>query len=183
MDAGGGIAAGLLQPHHDRIAADEVKQRKTAALIAMPAVKTAAPDRRAARSRRRRDRSTVSSGGSACLSMKQIDDQPVQLFETGRDLPRLLRDDAGGGQPGPVQRALAGERGAVFPARFKAAENGAYGGIVPQLLVVAQILIPEQNAENPLRRQAAAVVNDQLRPPKNHGSTPPGGRTGPCPAP
>ncbi len=94
---------------------------------------------------------------------EQIRHQPVHLFEVGRNLPGLPRVDAGGGQLEPVQRALAGQRGAVRPPGLKAPQNGAQGRILPQLLVVAEILVSEQNAEHPLPRQAAAVVYGELR--------------------
>ena len=89
--------------------------------------------------------------------------QPVHLPEAGRGLPVLPGANAAGGQLEPVQRALAGQRGAARPPGIKASQNGDEGRIPPQLLMVAEILVSEENAGHALPRQAAAAAHSEFR--------------------
>jgi len=62
-----------------------------------------------------------------------------------------------------VQRALAGERGASRTLRLELAGKGRQHRIVPQLVVVDEILVAERNAEHPLRHHPPdAVLNLRL---------------------
>ena len=96
---------------------------------------------------------------------EEIGQQFVHLPGAGGDLPVLPRVRPRCGELEPVQRALAGERRAVLPPRLEAPENGSDHRILPQLVMVVQILIAEQEAEYPLPRHAAAAVHRQIRVP------------------
>jgi hypothetical protein len=70
-----------------------------------------------------------------------------------------------------VQRALAGERGAILALRLELAGEGCQHRVVPQLLVIDEILIAERNAEHPLRHHRLDAVLDLVgapgRPPRS----------------
>jgi hypothetical protein len=56
----------------------------------------------------------------------------------------------------PVQRALAGERGAVLASGLEPAGEGREHWVVAQLIVVDEILIAERDAEHVKRRPEAS---------------------------
>jgi len=63
----------------------------------------------------------------------------------------------------PVQRALAGERGAVLASRLELAGQRREHGVVAQLIVVDEILVPQRDPEHPLRHHGRDAVLDQGR--------------------
>jgi hypothetical protein len=60
----------------------------------------------------------------------------------------------------PVQRALAGQRGVILAPGGELAGERRQHRIVPQLLVIDEILIAERNAEDPLRHHRLNAVLD-----------------------
>ena len=60
----------------------------------------------------------------------------------------------------PVQRALAGERGAVFALGLELAGERRQHRVVAQLIVVDQVLVAERDAEHPLRHHRRDRVLD-----------------------
>ena len=62
----------------------------------------------------------------------------------------------------PVQRALAGERGAGGPACFQPPQHRAEHRVVAQIVVVDHILVPERDTEDPLADQGRHVVHHPL---------------------
>jgi hypothetical protein len=60
----------------------------------------------------------------------------------------------------PVQRALAGERGAVSTSGFELARQGREHRVVPELVVVDQVLVPERDADHALRHHRLDRVFD-----------------------
>ena len=60
-----------------------------------------------------------------------------------------------------MERALAGEHGAVAPLRR--APAGEQRRIMTQIIVVADILVAERNADDPLADQARQIVDHEFR--------------------
>jgi hypothetical protein len=65
----------------------------------------------------------------------------------------------------PVERALAGERGAVLAPRLELAGEGRQHRVVAQLVMVDQILVPERDAADALHEHGLDGVLHQLRRP------------------
>ena len=63
----------------------------------------------------------------------------------------------------PIQGALAGERGTTGPARLQLGSEDGQHRVVPQLVVVDQVLVAERDAEHPLTDQGGHLVLDPLR--------------------
>ena len=63
----------------------------------------------------------------------------------------------------PVERALAGERGAVLASGLELAGEGREHWVVAQLIVVDEILVAERDAEHPLRDHGLDGVLDLRR--------------------
>ncbi len=68
-----------------------------------------------------------------------------------------------GGMLEPVQGTLAGQRGAVLASRLELAGQRHEHWVVAQLIVVDQILVPQRDAEHPLRHHGRDAVLDQGR--------------------
>src|SRR6202043_1782004 len=62
----------------------------------------------------------------------------------------------------PVERRLAGDRRAVLAARRELAGQHRHHRIVPQFVVVVEVLIAERDAEHPLADQGHHLMLDQV---------------------
>jgi hypothetical protein len=62
----------------------------------------------------------------------------------------------------PVERRLAGGRRAVLAARRELAGQHRHHRIVPQFVVVVEVLIAERDAEHPLADQGHHLMLDQV---------------------
>ena len=95
---------------------------------------------------------------------EQIDEQPLDRGRVMADLvvARRLRP----AQFQPVQRRLARQRRAIRPPRLELAGQHRQHRVVPQLVVVVQVLVTERDAEHPLRHHRADTVLHQLRHPR-----------------
>jgi len=95
-----------------------------------------------------------------CLVRRQ-----EQLDEQSLDRRRIMSDlvvarGFGWRMLEPVQGALAGERGAALTLGVELAGQRRQHRVVPQLVVVDQILIAERDAEHPLRHHRLDAVLD-----------------------
>ena len=63
----------------------------------------------------------------------------------------------------PVQRRLARHRRAVLPPRRKLARQHRHHRIVPQIVVIVEVLISKRDRKHPLTHQRRNLVLDQLR--------------------
>jgi hypothetical protein len=66
----------------------------------------------------------------------------------------------------PVQGALAGQRRAVAASRLQLASKHGQHRVMPQLVVVVQVLVSERDAEHALADQGGHLVLDPLRRPR-----------------
>jgi hypothetical protein len=66
----------------------------------------------------------------------------------------------------PVQRALAGQRGAAGAARLQLAGEHGQHRVVPQPVVVDQVLVAKRDAKDALPNQGGDFVLDPLRRPR-----------------
>ncbi len=89
---------------------------------------------------------------------KESDEQPLDrravmadLVVTARSKRRMLE---------PVERALAGERGAIVALGGELAGERREHRVVPQVIVVDQIFVAERDAEHPLRYHRLDAVLD-----------------------
>ena len=98
-----------------------------------------------------------------CLQEK-IDEQRLDRRRIVADLviPRRLRP----AQFQPVQRRLPRQRRAVRSVRLKLAGQHRQHRIMPQFIVVDQVLVAERNAEHPLRHHRGDAVFHQFRNPR-----------------
>jgi hypothetical protein len=65
----------------------------------------------------------------------------------------------------PVQRRLAGNRGAILAPRRELARQYRHHRIVPQLVVVVEILVAERDPEHPLTDKGRDLMLDVFRTP------------------
>jgi hypothetical protein len=65
----------------------------------------------------------------------------------------------------PVQRRLAGNRRAILAPRRELARQYRHHWIVPQLVVVVEILVAERDSEHPLTDQGRNLMLDIFRTP------------------
>ena len=65
----------------------------------------------------------------------------------------------------PVQRRLAGNRRAILAPRCELARQYRHHRIVPQLVVVVEILVAERDPEHPLTDQGYNLMLDPFRTP------------------
>lgn len=91
---------------------------------------------------------------------KQLDQQPL-------DHGRIVGNSAVAVDPGravlqPVERALAGQGRATAVPRPKPPEHHAHDRIMPQPVVVDQVLITERDAEHPLAEERRHIMNDPV---------------------
>ena len=91
---------------------------------------------------------------------KQIDKQPFDRRRVMADLviARRLRP----AQLQPVERRFAGQRRTIRAPRLKLAAQHRHDRVVPQLVVVDQVLIAQRNPQYPLAHQARHLVHHQL---------------------
>jgi hypothetical protein len=96
-------------------------------------------------------------------AQEEVDEQALDrrrivanLVITARSRRRVLE---------PVQRAFAGERGAVLAPGDKLAGKRRQDRVVPQLIVIDQVLVAERDAEDTLRHHRRDAVLDQPRHP------------------
>ena len=91
---------------------------------------------------------------------KQVDKQSLDRRRVIADLviARRLRP----AQFQPVERRFAGQRRTIRTSCFKLAAQHRHDRVVPQLVVVDQILIAQRNPEHPLTHQARHFVYDQV---------------------
>jgi hypothetical protein len=61
----------------------------------------------------------------------------------------------------PVERALASQRRGRGILRLEPAQQHAEHGVVPQVVVVDQVLVPERQAEDALPHQAPHPMGDE----------------------
>jgi hypothetical protein len=94
---------------------------------------------------------------------EQID---KQIFDGQRIMADLvLTRRRGSAQLQPVQRALASQRCASRAAGSQLAGQYRHHRVVPQMIMVDQVLVAEGNAKYPLHHQRPDVMFDQVRPP------------------
>jgi hypothetical protein len=93
---------------------------------------------------------------------KQVDEQRLDhrrivadLVIAGRQRPAQLE---------PVQRRLAGHRSAIIAPGFQLAGQDRHHRVVPELVVIDQVLIAQRHSEHPLPDQRLDRVLDQLLP-------------------
>jgi hypothetical protein len=113
-----------------------------------------------------------------CLE-EQVDEQPfdgrcvvADLVVTARHQRRVLE---------PVQGALAGERRAILAPGGELAGKGREHRVVPELVMVDQVLVPERDAEHALRHhrldrvldlRLGTVVTETRREPRRQADRP-----------
>ncbi len=90
--------------------------------------------------------------------------QPVQALGVHHDLAGLGVVAPRRRQFQPVQGALAGQRGAVSPARGRASRHRLKGVVPAQVFVVVQVLLGEGEAVEALQNQRLDIVNHQFGP-------------------
>jgi len=91
---------------------------------------------------------------------KQIDKPPfdrrsviADLVITGRLRPAQLQ---------PIERRFASQRGTIGAPRFELTAQHRHHRVVPQLIVVDQVLVAKRNPQHPLSHQARHRVFHQL---------------------
>jgi hypothetical protein len=89
---------------------------------------------------------------------KEVDEQALDRFAVMADL--MVARGADRRVLEPVQRALAGKRGAVPASRLELAGEGCEHRVVAQLIVIDKILVAERDAEHPLRDHGLDGVLD-----------------------
>ena len=94
---------------------------------------------------------------------EEVDEQPLDRRAVVADL--LVALGVEGRVLEPVERALAGERGAVLAPRLELASESRQHRIVAQLVVVDQILVPQRDPADALHQHGLDGVLDQLRRP------------------
>ncbi len=93
---------------------------------------------------------------------EKVDEQALDRRRVVADLViAVIRAERGMFQP--VERALAGERGAVLAPRLKLAGEGRQHRVVAQLVVVDQILVPQRDAADALHEHGLDGVLHELR--------------------
>ena len=100
----------------------------------------------------------ISLGGVCVRLEEEVDEQPLDRRAVVADL--VVARGLGRRMLEPVQRALAGQRRAVLAPGGELAGEGREHRVVPQLVVVDQILIAERDAEHPLRHHRLERVLD-----------------------
>jgi hypothetical protein len=61
----------------------------------------------------------------------------------------------------PIERRFAGKQRKIGPSCFELAAQHRHHRVVPQLLVVDQMLIAQRNPEHPLTHQSRHLVHDK----------------------
>jgi hypothetical protein len=113
---------------------------------------------------------------------KQVDEQPVDRRAVMADL--VIARRLGRRVLEAVQRALAGERRAILAPGGELASEGREHRVVPQLIVVNEILVTQRDPEHPLRHhrrhgvldlRLGSVVKETRREPCRQADRPIGG--------
>jgi hypothetical protein len=102
--------------------------------------------------------------GRACMRLKEHVEQEIP------DRHRIVADLVVArrlqfAQFQPVQRRLAGDRGAIRAPRCELACQHRHHRITTQFIVVVEILVAKRNREHPLANQGRDLVLDPLRTP------------------
>jgi hypothetical protein len=104
------------------------------------------------------------SGRLAVSVQEQLHPQPLDRCAVRHDLVIAIHARRRRMQLQAVQRALARQRRALGSTRRrKLAQQRTEHRIVPQLLVVVEVLIPQRHAEHALAEQGAHAVFNQIR--------------------
>ena len=102
----------------------------------------------------------ICAGALAWLVQEQIDEQRLDRRRIVADpvIARRLRP----AQFQPVQRRFACHRRAVGPLGLQLAGQDRHHRVMPQLVVVVQVLVAQRDAEHALANQRADLVLDQF---------------------
>src|SRR5215210_5109570 len=114
----------------------------------------------------------ISRGGLALKSPRKRSTNTVSIAAAswrprhgGRVMPDLMiaRGGVGWRVFQPVERALASERRRSGLIRLEAAQQGPEHRVVPQVVVVDEVLVPKRQAEDALTHQAPHPMGDEGR--------------------
>ena len=94
---------------------------------------------------------------------KQVDQKILDRHRVAADLVVARRRELA--QLQPVQRRLAGDRRAILAPRRELARQYRHHRIVPQFVVVVEILVAERDSEHPLTDQGHNLMLDIFRTP------------------
>ena len=95
---------------------------------------------------------------------EEIDEQALDRRRIVADL--VIARRFGAAQFQPVQRRLARQRRTVRPLRLQLAGQHRQHRVVPQFVVVVQVLIAQRNADHALHHHGLDLVFHQLRRPR-----------------
>jgi hypothetical protein len=94
---------------------------------------------------------------------KQVDQKILDRYRIVADLVVARRLQLA--QLQPVQRRLTGNRRAILAPRRELARQDRHHWIVPQLVVLVEILVAQRDPEHPLTDQGRDLMFDVLRTP------------------